>query len=188
MYFLNNQYNQFMMNLLHHFSHYTCSIYWMLMTCLKIDSEIQYEILFSQWTAWSFSNIIKLLPILNDLYLPREELSDKKSNIGKHKAPFPQLIIVNIPNCFVKFVIFGNNDEFCRRYGWLKKVLHPQVYVHPHKISIHSNIISAKNTNVFIVKLLKKLFKMKWGLCYIPEPKILYMILWQKLFNAQWIL
>ena len=36
----------------------------------------------------------------------------RKNNIEKCIAPFPQLIVVNIPNCFVEFGIGKNTDEF----------------------------------------------------------------------------
>ena len=62
---------------------------------------------------------------------------------------------MNIPNCFVKFIIGRNTDEFFRQYVLLENLLHLKVSVHPHDIPIPTSVISAKKNNVFIVKLLR---------------------------------
>ena len=68
----------------------------------------------------------------------------RKNNLDNYIAPFPWLIVINIPNCLVKFVIGRNNDELCRRCSGLDNFTHPQVSVHPHEIYIHSSLISTK--------------------------------------------
>ena len=83
----------------------------------------------------------------------------RRKNIEKYIAPFPWISIMNILNCFLVFVIGRNNDELCRQYSLLNNLLYPQVSVHTNEISSHTIIISAKNTNVSIVKLLRFQFK-----------------------------
>ena len=77
-----------------------------------------------------------------------------KNNIESYIAPLPWLIVMNIPNWFVKFVIGRNTDEICIWYSGLKNFPHPQVYVHPHEISSHYSLVAIKKTNVSTAKLL----------------------------------
>ena len=88
-YFINNQYNILIMNLLHTFHYNTCPIYWLLNLCLGIVPDNQYNILFYWCADWSFSNSNKLSPFLHDYYLPSEELSDKKKWYREKHHTFP---------------------------------------------------------------------------------------------------
>ena len=88
---------------------------------------------------------------------------------------------MNTYNWFVDFFICRNTDEFCTQYCGLNNFSYLQVSVHPRKIPSHSSLISSKMTNFFIVKLLDSDFKMEQGFWYIPEPKILYIILWEEI-------
>ena len=110
-----------------------------------------------------------------------------KNNLEKYIAPFPKLIIINIPNCFFKNIIFRNTDELCRQYGVLKGFFNLRVSVHSHEISIHSSIISANNANVFIVKLLIFWFKNGIRLVVYTRPKYYISSCGQKLFDVQWV-
>ena len=99
----------------------------------------------------------------------------RKNNLEKYITPFLWLIIMNILYCFGEFGISRNNDEFSRQYSGLKKFLHPKVSVHPHETPSHYSLISAKQTNVYIVKLL--IFGFKYGMrlvIYTRTKKIIY--------------
>ena len=78
----------------------------------------------------------------------------REDNIGKYIAPLPIFNTIHVAYRFVEFLIPYNTAEFCIQDGRLKNFLHPQVYVHSHKISCHSSIITTKNSIVTIVKLL----------------------------------
>ena len=110
----------------------------------------------------------------------------RKNNIEKYIAPLPRLIIMNIPNCFVKTIIGRNTDELYKGYSKLKNFVHPQVSVHTHEISSHTSIISAKNTNIFILKLLKNIW---WNeACDIYQNRKYYISSYgNKSFDVQWV-
>ena len=101
----------------------------------------------------------------------------RKRNLERYIAPFPWLIVMNIPNLFVKLVIGRNNDELFRQYSGLKNFPHPQVLMHPHEISSHSSTIYTKQTTVSIVKIL--VFGCKYGtrlVIYTRTKNIIYRI------------
>ena len=143
-----------MMTLLYCFRHQTCSIYCMMIIGMGIVPDNQYQILFSQCTDWLFLNSKNFFHFCMVSFCHAKNSQTRKNNLEKYIAPLPQLIIMNIFNCFVEFVVSRNTNELYRGYGRLKNFLHPQVPVHPHEISSHPSFISTKNTNVFIVKLL----------------------------------
>ena len=147
------------MTLLHHFSHQTCSIYWMVTIFMVTVSDNQYHIYFinamlgHSWKVIIFSHSCTIN------ICQANKSKRRKNNLDKYIEPLPWLIVMNVTNWFVKFVISRNNDELFRRYSGLKNFLHPQVSVHPHEISRHSGLISTEHTNVSIVKLLRFVFK-----------------------------
>ena len=113
-------YNRLVMTLLHHFCHQKCSIYCLVIICLGIIPDNQYQIFFNVLLdhSWIVINFVHSY-IIN--ICQAKSSQTRKTNLEKYIAPFTRLIIMNIPNCFVKFVIGMNTGEFCIRYGLLKK-------------------------------------------------------------------
>ena len=148
-----------MITLLHHSHRQTCYIYFLVMIRLVIVPYNQYQIFFLNCLLGRYQIVIYFVHTYMITICQAKNSHTRKNNLEKYIAPFPRLIIMNIPNCFVKFVIVRNTDEFCRGCSILKNFSHPQVLVHPHEISSHPSIISSKKTNFFIVKLLIFLMK-----------------------------
>ena len=135
------------------FGHQTCSIYYLFNLCLGIVSYNKYWGLFSHCTAWSFSNSNKNFHSCMISICQSNSSQTKKNNLENYIAPLPWLIIMDLPNCFgVFFVGILLNYAYNMVY-W--RTFYLQASVHPHEISSHTSIISAKNTNVFIVNLLR---------------------------------
>ena len=109
----------------------------------------------SQCTDWSLSNSNKIFHYCIITIFQAKNSKTRKQNVEKYIAPFPWLIIVDIPNPFVKISIGMNTDEFCRWYIGLKKFLHLQVSVRPHEISSHFSLISAKKYQCFYCETLE---------------------------------
>ena len=130
--------------------------------CLGIVSNNKYQRFFLNALLGHSRIVIKFVHSCTITICQANNSKTSKYNIDKYIAPFPLPIFMNIPNYFVKFVIGRNNDELCRQYSGLKNFLHPQVSVHPHEISSYYSLVSTKNTNVSIAKLLR--FGFKYGM------------------------
>ena len=89
------------MTLLCHFSHLTCSINWLVMICLGIVSYNQYALLGHSQIVINFFHSWMIM------FLQANNFKTRKHNLEEYIAPFPWLIIVNIPNCFVKNLLLG---------------------------------------------------------------------------------
>ena len=110
-----------MMALLHHFRCQTCSIYWLVMICLGIVPDNKYQRFFHNalpGNSWIVINFVHFCMIT---ICQSKNSQTRKNNLEKYISPFPQLIIINIPNWFVNFVIGRNNYGFWRGYSRLKK-------------------------------------------------------------------
>ena len=132
--------------------------------------------------------VIKFLHSCKITILQTKNYKRRKNNLEIYIAPFPWLIIMNVPNLFGEFGISRNTDEFSRQYSGLKNFLHPQVSAHPHEISSHYNIISTKYTNVSVVKLLR--FGFKYGtrlVIYTRTKKVYISSCGHKSFDLQWV-
>ena len=55
-----------------------------------------------------------------------------KKNFDKCIAPFPLILLINLPTWYVGFFISINTDEFIRQYSGLKKFPHTPVSLHTH--------------------------------------------------------
>ena len=91
--------------------------------------------------SWIVINFVRYCTI--NIFQAKNSMT-RKQNVKKYIAILPWLIFMNITDWFFKFVIGRNNDELYRRYSGLKSFPHPQIYVHPNKISSHSILISTK--------------------------------------------
>ena len=131
--FLNNQYNHLIMNLLNLFPHQTCSIYYLFNLCLGIVSYNKYWGLFSQCTAWSFSNSNKNFHSCMISICQSNSSQTKKNNLENYIAPLPWLIIMDLPNCFSVFFC-RNTVELCIQYGGLKNILFASLCASPWNI------------------------------------------------------
>ena len=62
-----------------------------------------------------------------------------------------------------------------------EKKIHPQDSVHPNEISSHPSIISPKNINIYIVKLLRFRFKYGMRLVIYTRTKIFCITFWEEI-------
>ena len=97
------QCHHLMMTLLHDFCHQTCSIYWMVMICLGIVPDNQYQRFFSIHSLvildFSHSCMVTIFQGKNS--------KTKNNNVNKYIEPSTLLIIMNISNCFSNLVFVG---------------------------------------------------------------------------------
>ena len=163
-----------MITLIHHFHHQTCSTLWLLNLCLGTVSDNQHHIFFLNVLLGHSRIVINFVHSCMINTCQSKKSHTRKNYLENYIAILPRLIITIVPNCFGEFVIFRNTVEFCRQYGVLKNVLWPQVSVNPHDIFSHYRIISAKHTNIIIVKLLRFQFKYGIRLVIYSITKILY--------------
>ena len=99
----------------------------------------------------------------------------KKKSLEKYITPIPWLIFMNVLYCFDEFSISRNTDELRRWYDGSENFTHPQVSINSHEISSHSSLVSTKETNVSIVKLLRFGFKYETRLViYTITKNIIY--------------
>ena len=135
------------MTLLSHFLHLTCSIYCLVMIYLGIVSDNQYHIFFLNTLLGNYRIVINFVHFFMITIWQENNFKTRKNNFEKYIPPLSRLIIMNIPNYFVKLVIGRNTDKFCREYSGLKNFPRLQVSVHPHEISSHSSLIYTKKTD-----------------------------------------
>ena len=76
---------------------------------------------------------------------------------------------MDLPNCFGGFFVGILLNSVVNMVD--QRTFYLQVSVHPHEISSHTSITSAKNTNVFIVKLLRFLFEHGMSLVIYTRTK-----------------
>ena len=134
--------------------------------------------MFSQWTAWSFSNSNKKIHSCMITLCQANTSNTRKQNLDKYIAPSPWLIVINMRNCFVKTFIVRNTDEPCRRYSGLDKFPHPQVSVHHMKYPYILVLFPLKRPIFLLWKSWRLRFKygMELGI-YTRTKDVIYHIL-----------
>ena len=171
-----------MLTLLYHFCHPTRSIYWLLTICMGTVSDNQYQIFFFNALIGKYWIVMKIFHSCKITICQAKNYKKRKNNIEKYIVPLPWLIIMNVPNLFGEFVIIRNTDELIRDIvNWRTFCICNYFYI-PMKypailVSFPLNIPMFILWNSWDIDL-----NMEWGLWYLPEPKILYTILWEGIF------